>query len=92
MNYIYSHNLKRTIYACFVSKIKHISWDSLVHIISFHALVIYFPLFIKMITPRETSACVTNDISLEPTYENLQESKCKPQASKRVTLHPKKER
>ena len=30
-----------------------------------------------MITPRETSACVTNDISLELTYENLQESKCK---------------
>jgi hypothetical protein len=44
-----------------------------------------------MVTPRETSACVTNDISLELTYENLQESKCKPQAS-RVTLHPKEER
>ena len=29
-----------------------------------------------MITQRETSACVTNDISLELTYENLQESKC----------------
>ena len=29
-----------------------------------------------MITKRETSACVTNDISLELTYENLQESKC----------------
>ena len=35
-----------------------------------------------MITQRETSACVTNDISLELTYENLQESKCKPQASR----------
>jgi hypothetical protein len=45
-----------------------------------------------MITQRETSACVTNDISLEPTYENLQESKCKSQASKRVTLQPKEER
>jgi hypothetical protein len=32
-----------------------------------------------MITKRDTSACVTNDISLELTYENLQESKCKPQ-------------
>jgi hypothetical protein len=29
-----------------------------------------------MITKRETSACVTNDISLELTYGNLQESKC----------------
>jgi hypothetical protein len=44
-----------------------------------------------MITKRGTSACVTNDISLELNYENLQESKCKPQAS-RVTLHPKEER
>ena len=30
-----------------------------------------------MITQRETSACVTNDISLELTYENLQENKYK---------------
>jgi hypothetical protein len=44
-----------------------------------------------MITKRGTSACVTNDIYLELTYENLQERKCKPQAS-RVTLHPKEER
>jgi hypothetical protein len=29
-----------------------------------------------MITKRETSACVTNDISLELTYGNLQENKC----------------
>jgi hypothetical protein len=29
-----------------------------------------------MITKRETSACVTNDISLEHICENLQESKC----------------
>jgi hypothetical protein len=29
-----------------------------------------------MITKRETSACVTNDISLELTYGKLQESKC----------------
>jgi hypothetical protein len=41
-----------------------------------------------MITQRETSACVTNDISLELTCENLQESKCKSQATW-VTLHPK---
>jgi hypothetical protein len=30
-----------------------------------------------MITKRETSACVTNDISLELTYENLQDSQYK---------------
>jgi hypothetical protein len=29
-----------------------------------------------LIMKRETSACVTNDISLELTYGNLQESKC----------------
>jgi hypothetical protein len=29
-----------------------------------------------MITKSETSACVTNDISLEHIYENLQESEC----------------
>jgi hypothetical protein len=44
-----------------------------------------------MITKREASTCATNDISLELTYENRQESKCKPQAS-RVTLHPNEER
>jgi hypothetical protein len=44
-----------------------------------------------MITKRETSACVTNNISLELTYENLQENKRKSQAS-RVTLCPKEER
>jgi hypothetical protein len=44
-----------------------------------------------MITQMETSACVTNDIYLELTYENLQENKSKPQAS-RVTLHPQEER
>jgi hypothetical protein len=30
---------------------------------------------LKKITKRETSACVTNDISLEHIYENLQKSK-----------------
>lgn len=30
-----------------------------------------------MITKRETSACVVLNISLELTYEKLQESKCK---------------
>ena len=30
-----------------------------------------------MITQRETSACVAINISLELTYENLQESMCK---------------
>ena len=34
-----------------------------------------------MITKRETSACVAINISLEPTYENLQESKCKVKAT-----------
>jgi hypothetical protein len=29
-----------------------------------------------MITKKETSACVTNDIYLEHIYENLHESKC----------------
>jgi hypothetical protein len=29
-----------------------------------------------MITKRETSACVADDISLEHIYENLQESEC----------------
>jgi hypothetical protein len=42
---------------------------------SFHTLVIYFSFLLKKITKRETSACVTNDISLEHIYENLQESK-----------------
>jgi hypothetical protein len=46
-----------------------------------------------MITKRETSASVTNNVSLELTYGNLQKRKCmfKSQAS-RVTLHPKEER
>jgi hypothetical protein len=34
-----------------------------------------------MITKRETSACVAINISLESTYENLQESKCKVKAT-----------
>ena len=34
-----------------------------------------------MITKRETSACVGFNISLELTYENLQESKCKVKAT-----------
>jgi hypothetical protein len=55
---------------------------------SFHVLVFYLSFLSKMITKKETSACATNDISLELTYENRQESKCKPQAS-RVSLHPK---
>jgi hypothetical protein len=43
---------------------------------SLHALVIYFSFLLKNDYKRETSACVTNDISLEHIYENLQESKC----------------
>jgi hypothetical protein len=43
---------------------------------SFHVLVIYvFHSFSKMITKMETSACVTNDVSLELTYEYLQKRK-----------------
>jgi hypothetical protein len=34
-----------------------------------------------MITKGETSACVAFNISLKPTYENLQESKCKVKAT-----------
>jgi hypothetical protein len=34
-----------------------------------------------MITKMETSACVAINISLEPTYENLQERKCKVKAT-----------
>jgi hypothetical protein len=30
---------------------------------------------------RETSACAASNISLESTYENLQESKCKVKAT-----------
>jgi hypothetical protein len=30
----------------------------------------------KMITKMEISACVTNKVSLEPTYEYLQKRKC----------------
>ena len=68
------------------------SMDNLVHAMKFPCFSnLAFHSLSKMITKRETSACVTNDISLELTYENLQESKCKPQAS-RVTLHPKEER
>jgi hypothetical protein len=38
-----------------------------------------------MITKSETSACATNDVSLEHIYENLQENECmfiKTQASR----------
>jgi hypothetical protein len=47
-----------------------------------------------MITKRETSACVTNNLSLEHFYENLQDSmlnSLRSQASM-GTLHPKEER
>jgi hypothetical protein len=43
----------------------------------------------KMVTKMETSACVTNKVSLEPTYEYLQKNNA--QASW-VVLHPKEER
>jgi hypothetical protein len=47
-----------------------------------------------MITKRETCACVTNHVSLELTYGNLQknESACLKSQASRVTLHPKQER
>jgi hypothetical protein len=35
---------------------------------------------------KETSACATNDISLEHIYENLQESKCMFNLSKDTSL------
>jgi hypothetical protein len=57
----------------------------------FPCLVIY--LFIPYKNDyMETSACVTNNVSIELTYGNLQKRKCmfKSQAS-RVTLHPKED-
>jgi hypothetical protein len=47
-----------------------------------------------MITKRETSAYVATNISIELTYENRQESKCKSNATslKGFDLHPKEER
>jgi hypothetical protein len=49
-----------------------------------------------MITKKETSACVTNDIYLENIYENLQESDCMfnllKDISLKVALHLKEER
>jgi hypothetical protein len=49
-----------------------------------------------MITKKKTSACVTNDISLEHIYENLQESECVfillKDTSLKVALHLKEER
>jgi hypothetical protein len=49
-----------------------------------------------MFTKKETSACVTNDTSLEHIYENLQESECifnlLKDTSLKVTLHLKEER
>jgi hypothetical protein len=45
-----------------------------------------------MITKKESSACVAINISLEFTYENLQESKCKFNATslKRLILTQRK--
>jgi hypothetical protein len=43
----------------------------------------------KMVTKLETSACVTNKVSLEPTYEYQKKESA--QASW-VVLHPKEER
>jgi hypothetical protein len=64
--------------------------------LSFHVLVIYLSFLLKMIAKKETSACVTNDISLEHIYENLQESKCMfnllKDTSLKVVLHLKEER
>jgi hypothetical protein len=59
-------------------KTRHTSWNNLVHIIKFPCFSRSpFHSLSKMITKRETSACVVLNISLELTYENLQESKCK---------------
>ena len=65
--------------------------DNLVHAMKFPCFSnLAFHSLSKMITKRETSACVTNDISLEPTYEILQESKCKPQASRGLLFTQRK--
>jgi hypothetical protein len=49
-----------------------------------------------MITKKETSAYVTNDIFLEHIYENLQEGECMfnllKDTSLKVALHLKEER
>jgi hypothetical protein len=49
-----------------------------------------------MIAKKETSTCVTNNISLEHIYENLQESECMFNLLKdtilKVALHLKEER
>jgi hypothetical protein len=49
-----------------------------------------------MITKKETSACITHDISLEHIYKNLQESEgmfnLLKDTSLRVALHLKQER
>jgi hypothetical protein len=53
------------------------SMDNLVHAMKFPCFSsLCFSFIIKLITKRETRACATNDISLELTYGNLQESKC----------------
>jgi hypothetical protein len=64
--------------------------DNLVHAMKFPCFSnLAFHSLSKMVTKMETSACVTNKVSLEPTYEYLQKESA--QASW-VVLHPKEER
>jgi hypothetical protein len=65
--------------------------DNLVHAMKFPCFSnLAFYSLSKMVTKMETSACVTNKVSLEPTYEYLQKKESA-QASW-VVLHPKEER
>jgi hypothetical protein len=50
--------------------------DNLVHAMKFPCFSnLAFHSLSKMVTKMETSACVTNKVSLEPTYEYLQKRK-----------------
>ena len=60
--------------------------DNLVHAMKFPC---FSNLAFHSLSKMETSACVTNKVSLEPTYEYLQKESA--QASW-VVLHPKEER
>ena len=58
-------------------KTRHTSWNNLVHIIKFPCFSNSpFHSLSKMITKRETSACITNKASLDLTFEYLQKRKC----------------
>jgi hypothetical protein len=67
-------------YLCLFYELKlsiTLSMDNLVHAMKFPCFSnLAFHSLSKIITKVETSACVTNRVSLEPTYEYLQKRKC----------------